>query len=248
MNLKSEMITKLLSASVMSILLIGCRSFTDTEWETVPIENTIENEFLLVRRADKPAPIKIIPLTNTLREVARGTDSTAKFKYPHRAELVVRASKRKMRVTLKNLTDKPLKVDKDMELHFRICFYDKEGNFITKHPAPYMTRESLMSERFITLQPNQSLTKEFKEGDIIGYYDVGISDMQEMSIHRHCYRMPSLKDVGRVEVEFCRGHGTGFVPSYLADKQNCKAPEISEELDAAVEVTWILDENARRRW
>ncbi len=151
-----------------------------------------------------------------------------------RAQLDVVVEGQEMTVTLTNLTDKVVAVDKEMELYFMIGFVGEDnggGREVKGFGKP-------LSERIVLLKPNESVSKKFRTGDIHHEYSVslpvgGWNATPDYSMGEG--RVPDLTKLDGIVVEYSSRSWDSMMPGFLAYEQGYNLPD-DLMLDANVSV------------
>ena len=152
----------------------------------------------------------------------------------NRAQLDVVVEGQEMTVTLTNLTDKVVAVDKEMELYFMIGFVGEDnggGREVKGFGKP-------LSERIVLLKPNESVSKKFKTGDIHHEYSVslpagGWNATPDYSMAGG--RVPDFSKLDGIVVKYSSRSWDSMMPGFLAYEQGYNLPD-GLMLDANVSV------------
>ena len=150
-----------------------------------------------------------------------------------RAQLDVVVEGQEMTVTLTNLTDKVVAVDKEMELYFTIIFVGVDYGIgeVKGFGKP-------LSERIVLLKPNESVSKKFRTGDIRHRYSVslpvgGWNATPDYSMAGG--RVPDFSKVDGIVVKYSSRSWDSMMPGFLAYEQGYNLPD-DLMLDAKVSV------------
>lgn len=135
----------------------------------------------------------------------------------NRAQLDVVVEGQEMTVTLTNLTDKVVAVDKEMELYFTIIFVGVDYGIgkVKGFGKP-------LSERIVLLKPNESVSKKFRTGDIHHGYSVslpvgGWNATPDYSMAGG--RVPDFSKLDGIVVEYSSRSWDSMMPGVLAHQQ-----------------------------
>ena len=151
----------------------------------------------------------------------------------NRAQLDVVVEGQEMTVTLTNLTDKVVAVDKEMELHFMIDFVGEDCGLgeVKGFGKP-------LSERLVLLKPNESVSKKFKTGDIHHEYSVSLPVGGWNATPGYSMaagRVPDFSKLDGIVVEYSSRSWDSMMPRMLAHEQGYDLPD-DLMLDANVSV------------
>ena len=151
----------------------------------------------------------------------------------NRAQLDVVVEGQEMTVTLTNLTDKVVAVDKEMELYFMISFVGVDYGIgqVKGFGKP-------LSERIVLLKPNESVSKKFRTGDIHHEYSVSLPVGGWNATPGYSMaggRVPDFSKLDGIVVEYSSRSWDSMMPGVLAHQQGYDLPD-HLMLDANVSV------------